>query len=304
MPSRRPTSVLATVHDAGLRRCRQGRVRRPVRGRPGIRPRHRGRPGLPRHARGERPRRARAPSTAAARSGRARPSTPSTSPEACTTPCAGAPAASASTTTSAVGIRWLLDNGAERVAYVDLDVHHGDGVERIFWDDPRVLTISVHETGRALFPGTGWPTDIGGPGAEGERGQRRAAARASRRRLAARHPRDGACRSCAPSGPTCSSRSTGATPTSRTRWRTSPSPSTPSGPRPTPCTASPHEVCVGRWVALGGGGYEVVDVVPRTWTHLTAIAAHAPIKTTVGGPAGLARPRRAGARAARAAPDG
>jgi acetoin utilization protein AcuC len=39
-------------------------------------------------------------------------------------------------------------------------------------------------------------------------------------------------------------------------------------------------VCEGRWLALGGGGYEVVDVVPRTWTHLTAIAAHAPIKTT------------------------
>ena len=67
----------------------------------------------------------------------------------------------------AVGIQWLLDHGAERVAYVDVDVHHGDGVERIFWDDPRVLTISVHETGRALFPGTGWPTDIGGPEAEG-----------------------------------------------------------------------------------------------------------------------------------------
>src|SRR5688500_6109298 len=43
----------------------------------------------------------------------------------------------------AVGIQWLLDNGAQRVAYVDLDVHHGDGVERIFWDDPRVLTVSV-----------------------------------------------------------------------------------------------------------------------------------------------------------------
>ena len=37
-----------------------------------------------------------------------------------------------------------------------------------------------------------------------------------------------------------------------------------------------HEVCGGRWVALGGGGYELVDVVPRAWTHLTAIAAHAP----------------------------
>jgi len=37
----------------------------------------------------------------------------------------------------AVGIQWLLDHGAERVAYVDVDVHHGDGVERIFWDDPQ-----------------------------------------------------------------------------------------------------------------------------------------------------------------------
>ena len=49
-----------------------------------------------------------------------------------------------------------------RVAYVDVDVHHGDGVERIFWDDPRVLTISLHETGRVLFPGTGFPDDVGG----------------------------------------------------------------------------------------------------------------------------------------------
>ena len=52
----------------------------------------------------------------------------------------------------AVGIRWLLDQGAERVAYVDVDAHHGDGVERIFWDDPRVLTISLHEIGRDAVP--------------------------------------------------------------------------------------------------------------------------------------------------------
>jgi len=65
----------------------------------------------------------------------------------------------------AVAIQWLLDNGAKRVAYVDVDVHHGDGVERIFWDDPRVLTISSHESGRVLFPGTGFPGDTGGPGA-------------------------------------------------------------------------------------------------------------------------------------------
>ncbi|MFC6342155.1 acetoin utilization protein AcuC, partial [Nocardioides hankookensis] len=67
----------------------------------------------------------------------------------------------------AVGIQSLLDQGAERVAYVDLDVHHGDGVEKIFWDDPRVLTISLHETGQMLFPGTGFPTDLGGTDAPG-----------------------------------------------------------------------------------------------------------------------------------------
>ena len=67
----------------------------------------------------------------------------------------------------AIAIAWLLEQGAERVAYVDVDVHHGDGVERAFWDDPRVLTISLHESGRYLFPGTGFPDDTGGPGAEG-----------------------------------------------------------------------------------------------------------------------------------------
>src|SRR5919107_1799804 len=67
----------------------------------------------------------------------------------------------------AAGIRAMLADGARRVAYVDVDVHHGDGVERIFWDDPRVLTISLHETGQMLFPGTGFPRDLGGPEALG-----------------------------------------------------------------------------------------------------------------------------------------
>jgi acetoin utilization protein AcuC len=67
----------------------------------------------------------------------------------------------------ALAIDWLLRNGAERVAYVDVDVHHGDGVERVFYDDRRVLTISLHESGRHLFPGTGEPDDVGGEGARG-----------------------------------------------------------------------------------------------------------------------------------------
>ncbi len=66
---------------------------------------------------------------------------------------------------AAVAIQAALDAGVERVAYIDIDVHHGDGVEEIFWQEPRVLTCSVHENGRTLFPGTGWIADRGGAGA-------------------------------------------------------------------------------------------------------------------------------------------
>ncbi len=52
-----------------------------------------------------------------------------------------------------------------RVAYVDIDAHHGDGVQFAFYDDPAVLTISTHERGDRLFPGTGFVDEIGqGPG--------------------------------------------------------------------------------------------------------------------------------------------
>ena len=120
----------------------------------------------------------------------------------------------------AVGIQWLLDQGAERVAYVDVDVHHGDGVEQIFWDDPRVLTISLHETGQMLFPGHRVPR---GRRRRGRRGHARST---SRCRRAPRTPA-GCGRStrssrswCASSPPTCWSPSTAATRTPPTRWRT------------------------------------------------------------------------------------
>src|SRR5262245_38811216 len=54
-----------------------------------------------------------------------------------------------------------------RVLYIDLDVHHGDGVQAIHWSDPGVMTISIHETGLALFPGTGFPDELGGGAATG-----------------------------------------------------------------------------------------------------------------------------------------
>lgn len=175
-----------------------------------------------------------------------------------------------------VGIQWLLDNGAHKVVYVDLDVHHGDGVEKAFWDDPRVLTISVHESGTTLYPGTGYPNDTGGPSAP-----------------------DSAVNLALPAG-------TGDEAWVRAVRAVVPAVARAFGPdiivSQHGCDAHfadplshltlsidamtaayqdvhelAHEVCQGRWVALGGGGYELIDVVPRAWAQLAAIAAHQPI---------------------------
>ena len=54
----------------------------------------------------------------------------------------------------------LVDRGM-RVAYVDIDAHHGDGVQAAFYETDQVLTISLHETGRTLFPGTGFADERG-----------------------------------------------------------------------------------------------------------------------------------------------
>lgn len=62
----------------------------------------------------------------------------------------------------AIAITSLLeDHGLQRVLYVDVDAHHADGVQAVFYRDPRVMTISLHEDGRYLFPGTGFPDEIG-----------------------------------------------------------------------------------------------------------------------------------------------
>lgn len=57
---------------------------------------------------------------------------------------------------------YLLDRGAARVATVDIDAHHGDGTQALFYDDPRVLTLSIHETPETLFPRvTGFADELG-----------------------------------------------------------------------------------------------------------------------------------------------
>ena len=80
----------------------------------------------------------------------------------------------------AIAIKWPLANGADRIGYVDLDVHHGDGVLAAFYADPRVLTISMHEHPRTLFPAPACRRDR-----RGVRSQRRAARWHRRRGLAA-----------------------------------------------------------------------------------------------------------------------
>jgi acetoin utilization protein AcuC len=169
----------------------------------------------------------------------------------------------------AVAIAWLLAQGAERIAYVDIDVHHGDGVQAAFYDDPRVLTVSLHESGDYLFPGTGYAHETG-----------HGAGRGTSVNLAL------------PPG------------TNDAAWLsafTAVVPEVLRAYRPQllvtqlGCdthTLDPlahlalsvdgqatayrllhelaHELCDGRWVAVGGGGYEIVQVVPRAWTHALA----------------------------------
>ncbi|MBO3083454.1 acetoin utilization protein AcuC [Cellulomonas fengjieae] len=177
---------------------------------------------------------------------------------------------------AAVAIRALLAAGAQRVAYVDIDAHHGDGVQAVFWDDPRVLTVSLHETGRGLFPGTGHAGETGGPEAPGtavnvalpsgtgDAGWLRA--------LDAVVP--AVVRAFAPdvlvTQHGCDTH--GLDPLTHLRV-------TIDGQRRAAELLHDlaHEVADGRWVALGGGGYAVVDVVPRAWTHLIGIATHHPV---------------------------
>ncbi|MFQ5441678.1 MAG: acetoin utilization protein AcuC [Thermodesulfobacteriota bacterium] len=67
---------------------------------------------------------------------------------------------------AALAVKYLVDLG-RRVAYVDVDAHHGDGVERAFYGTDRVLTLSIHESGRTLFPGTGSVSETGEGAGEG-----------------------------------------------------------------------------------------------------------------------------------------
>ena len=166
----------------------------------------------------------------------------------------------------AVAIAWLLANGAERVAYVDVDVHHGDGVQYIFWDDPRVLTISIHEYAPPMFfPGTGGLSERGGPNAPGsavnvplppgtgDDAWLEALSTIVPRAVAAFAP------DVLVTQLGCDTHHTD--PLAQLRLTT-------GAYRAAARTLHElaHQSAKGRWVATGGGGYRWAHVVPRAWT--------------------------------------
>jgi len=181
---------------------------------------------------------------------------------------------------ASAAIAWLLDNGAERVAYVDVDVHHGDGVERMFVADPRVLTVSLHESGRHLFPGTGEAHDVG----EG-------AGRASAVNVPLAPQTSGEVwleafdavveplvRAFAPDVIVtqlgCDTHATD--PLAHLALTLDDMAAVYAR-----LHTLAHETAEGRWVAMGGGGYQLVSVVPRAWTLAFAemVGARLPVET-------------------------
>jgi acetoin utilization protein AcuC len=165
----------------------------------------------------------------------------------------------------AVAIAWLLREGAERVAYVDVDVHHGDGPQAIFFADPRVLTISLHESGEYLFPGTGFVDERGSgdavgskvnvplPPGTGDEGWLRAFS-AIVPPLVRRFRPDVLVTQLG-----CDTHDTD--PLAHLRLTTR-----AYREAAAMLHALAHEVTSGRWVATGGGGYQWATVVPRAWT--------------------------------------
>ena len=177
---------------------------------------------------------------------------------------------------AAVAIAWLLTDGVRRVAYVDVDAHHGDGVEAAFYDDPRVLTISLHESGYTAFPGTGFPTDTGGSGAEGT------VVNVALPPLTAVAGWLRAFHAVVPPLVRAFEPEMLVTQLGCDTHRLDPLAQlklTVDAHRS--CYASlhelAHELCDGRWLAVGGGGYAIVEVVPRSWTHLLAEICGAPL---------------------------
>lgn len=175
-----------------------------------------------------------------------------------------------------VAIKWLRAHTDWRIAYVDTDAHHGDGVQQAFYDDPDVLTISFHETGQYLFPGTGSAEETGTGRGKGysinvplrpytddhswleciERIVPSALQRFQPDILISQHGCDGHYWDPL----------TDLFATTYFYWKV-----------PSLIHQWAHAYAHDRWLAVGGGGYEIWRVVPRAWTLLWAEMAHRPL---------------------------
>jgi len=184
----------------------------------------------------------------------------------------------------AIAISALLAEGAQRVAYVDVDVHHGDGVQAAFYHDPRVLTISLHEHPATLFPGTGLASEIGSgdgrgyavnvalPAGTGDAGWLRAFDAVVPPLLRSFRPE------VLVSQHGCDSHRLD--PLAHLEL------SIDAQRRAALMIHDlAHETAGGKWLLTGGGGYELVQVVPRSWTHLLAVAAGSPVDPGLAVPA-------------------
>ncbi len=182
-----------------------------------------------------------------------------------------------------VAIRWLLDHGYDRIAYIDIDAHHGDGVQAEFVADPRVMTISLHQHPATLWPGTGWPTEIGEEDAHGTAVNLPFMPNTPDR-LGLRGFHAVVPSMIAEFAPQilisqCGADSHRADPLTDLAL-------TVDGQRAAMIAMRDlaEKYCEGRWIAVGGGGYGVVNVVPRSWTHLLGVVLDRdiPVETTIG----------------------
>lgn len=160
-----------------------------------------------------------------------------------------------------------------RIAYIDTDAHHGDGVQWMFYDDPQVLTISMHESGKYLFPGTGGIKERGRGAGEGY----------SVNVPLEPYTDDESWVQCFEAvvpevlrafGPDIILSQNGCD-----GHKLDPLTHLSATTRfyehiPQRVHDLAHELCGGRWVATGGGGYDIWRVVPRAWTALWAAVSH------------------------------
>ena len=163
----------------------------------------------------------------------------------------------------AVAIAAAVEAG-KRVAYVDFDAHHGDGVQAIFYDDPRVLTVSIHESGRFLFPGTGEADEVGAGDGKGACLNIPLLPDAGDEHILAAYDRliAPAVRAYQPD--------ILVTQTGCDTHHADPLTDLAASMALYPALAGrlhdlAHEVCGGRWLIVGGGGYDPADVTPRAW---------------------------------------